>query len=225
MVLKKKQKRLVFFLPNFILGGAGESIFKLSKFLVKYNFSILIISLGKNFYKKDFKKINCEIIEINSSRTFFSIFKIRKLMIKETKKTIQNILVKDYMSRDIITFRKSDSIYFVMQELLNNKISGAPVINKFGKLVGIISETDIMKNIVDSQYYNMPISKTNVSKYMKKSVDCISPNETIFGAASEFIKLNRKRFPVMISDKIVGIISRVDIISAAVNIRSQMWGD
>ena len=38
MVLKKKQKRLVFFLPNFILGGAGESIFKLSKFLVKYNF-------------------------------------------------------------------------------------------------------------------------------------------------------------------------------------------
>ena len=145
--------------------------------------------------------------------------------IKETKKTIQNILVKDYMSRDIITFRKSDSIYFVMQELLNNKISGAPVINKFGKLVGIISETDIMKNIVDSQYYNMPISKTNVSKYMKKSVDCISPNETIFGAASEFIKLNRKRFPVMISDKIVGIISRVDIISAAVNIRSQMWGD
>ena len=50
MVLKKKQKRLIFFLPSFILGGAGESIFKLSKFLVKYNFSILIISLGKNFY-------------------------------------------------------------------------------------------------------------------------------------------------------------------------------
>ena len=56
MLLKKKQKRLVFFLPNFILGGAGESIFKLSKFLNKYNFSILIISLGKNLYKKEFKK-------------------------------------------------------------------------------------------------------------------------------------------------------------------------
>ena len=57
MNLKKKQKRLVFFLPNFNFGGAGESIFKLSKFLVNYNFSILIISLGKNFYKKEFKKI------------------------------------------------------------------------------------------------------------------------------------------------------------------------
>ena len=92
MVLRKKQKRLVFFLPNFILGGAGESIFKLSKFLIKYNFSILIISLGKNFYKKDFKKINCEIIEINSSRAFFSIFKLRRLMIHETKKNYEKII-------------------------------------------------------------------------------------------------------------------------------------
>jgi len=142
---------------------------------------------------------------------------------KEVGKTIQNILVKDYMSRDVITFRKTDSIYSAMQELLKKQISGAPVINKSGKVVGIISETDMMKNIVDSQYYNMPISKTNVSKYMKKSVDYISPNATIFEAASEFIKLKRKRFPVMISDKIVGIISRVDIISAAISIRSQMW--
>jgi len=92
MMLKKKQKRLVFFLPNFILGGAGESIFKLSKYLVKYNFSILIISLGKNFYKKNFERINCEIIEINNSRTFFSIFKIRKLMVEETKKNFDKIV-------------------------------------------------------------------------------------------------------------------------------------
>ena len=92
MVLKKKQKRLIFFLPNFILGGAGESIFKLSKFLIKNNFSILIISLGKNFYKKDFKKIKCEIIEIKSSRAFFSIFKLRKLIIKESKKNFEKII-------------------------------------------------------------------------------------------------------------------------------------
>ena len=92
MVLKKKQKRLIFFLPSFTLGGAGESIFKLSKFLVKYNFSILIISLGKNSYKKDFKKINCEIVEIDSSKTLFSIFKLRKLVINETKKNFDKLV-------------------------------------------------------------------------------------------------------------------------------------
>ena len=136
---------------------------------------------------------------------------------------MQNILVKDYMSKDVATFLKSDCIYDVMRELLEKKISGAPVLNKSGKLVGIISESDIMKNIVDSQYYNMPITKTKISKYMKKSVDYISPDITIFEAASEFLKLKRKRFPVIISGEIVGIISRIDIISASLHIRSQIW--
>ncbi|MGY8946055.1 MAG: CBS domain-containing protein [Flavobacteriales bacterium] len=143
--------------------------------------------------------------------------------LKKPEKAIQNILVKDYMSKNVITFHKSDCIYDVMRELLEKKISGAPVLNKSGKLVGIISESDIMKNIVESQYYNMPIAKTNISKYMTKSVDYITPDITIFEAASEFLKLKRKRFPVIVSDKIIGILSRIDIISASLSTRSQMW--
>ena len=92
MTLKKKQKRLVFFLPNFDVGGASESILKLTKFLIKYNFSILIISLGKNSYKKEFKKINCEIIEMKSTRVAFSIFKLRKIMINETNKNFDKVI-------------------------------------------------------------------------------------------------------------------------------------
>ena len=103
------------------------------------------------------------------------------------------------------------------------KISGAPVISKRGKLVGIITESDIMKNIVDSQYFNMPIEKIRVSKYMAKSTDFVSPNDTIFETASNFLELKRKRFPVLDSGKIVGIISRIDIINAALNIESQTW--
>lgn len=144
-------------------------------------------------------------------------------VIKESKKITQNILVKDYMSKNVIAFFKSDCIYDVMREFIERKISGAPVLNKSGKLVGIISESDIMKKIVESQYYNMPISKTNISKYMTKSVDYISPDITIFEAASEFLKLKRKRFPVIYSGKIIGIISRIDIISASLSTRSQIW--
>ncbi|MEO2143552.1 MAG: CBS domain-containing protein [Flavobacteriaceae bacterium] len=142
---------------------------------------------------------------------------------KIVRKSLQNILVKDYMSKEVITFHKSDSIFEVKRILLEKKISGAPVINKSGKLIGIISETDLMKQIVDSRYYNMPMSKTTVSKYMTESVDSISPNETIFDAAEKFLRLKRKRFPVMVSNKILGIISRVDIIAAALNIRSSFY--
>jgi len=127
------------------------------------------------------------------------------------------------MSKEVITFHKSDSIFEVKRVLLEKKISGAPIINKSGKLIGIISETDLMKQIVDSRYYNMPMSKTTVSKYMTENVDSISPNETIFDAAEKFLRLKRKRFPVMVSNRILGIISRVDIIAAALNIRSSFY--
>jgi len=142
---------------------------------------------------------------------------------KIVRKSLQNILVKDYMSKEVITFHKSDSIFEVKRILLEKKISGAPIINKSGKLIGIISETDLMKQIVDSRYYNMPMSKTTVSKYMTENVDSISPNETIFDAAEKFLRLKRKRFPVIVSNKILGIISRVDIIAAALNIRSSFY--
>ena len=63
--------------------------------------------------------------------------------------------------------------------LLEKKISGAPVVSRSGKLIGIISETDLMKQIVDSKYYNMPMIKTTVSKYMTKNVDSILPNDIV----------------------------------------------
>jgi len=138
---------------------------------------------------------------------------------KIVRKSLENILVKDYMSKEIISFHKSDSIFEVKRVLLEKKISGAPIISKSGKLIGIISETDIMKQIIDSKYFNMPMSRTTVSKYMTKNVDYISPNETIFDAAEKFLRLKRKRFPVMESNRILGIISRVDIIAAALKIR------
>jgi len=142
---------------------------------------------------------------------------------KVPKKTIQKILVKDYMSKDVITFKKSDSIFEAKRVMVEKKISGAPIVNKSGKLIGIISESDLMKQIVDSKYYNMPMTKTTISKYMTKNVDYISPNETIFDAAEKFLSLKRKRFPVMEAKKILGIISRVDIISAALSIRGNLY--
>jgi len=150
---------------------------------------------------------------------FMPVINFKSPSKKIVRKSLENILVKDYMSKEIISFHKSDSIFEVKRVLLEKKISGAPVISKSGKLIGIISETDIMKQIIDSKYFNMPMSRTTVSKYMTKNVDYISPNETIFDAAEKFLRLKRKRFPVMESNRILGIISRVDIIAAALKIR------
>ena len=80
------KKRIIFFLPVFTLGGASESIFKLTKFLLKKKFSVLIISVGKNSYRNELKKIGADFHELKSSRALFSILKLRKIIRSELNK-------------------------------------------------------------------------------------------------------------------------------------------
>jgi hypothetical protein len=70
MSAKIKKKRIIFFLPTFTLGGASDSIYKLSKFLTNRNFSVLIISIGRNVYKRKLLKINCDIIRTRFKKNF-----------------------------------------------------------------------------------------------------------------------------------------------------------
>ena len=117
--------RLIFFLPNFTFGGAANSIFKLCKFLSNKNFSILIISLGKNTYKRELIKNNCEVIEINYSRLLFAFFKLRKIVKKNTKlgfsKTIliSNIHYANIISSLIITGIKKIKLILVERTSLH----------------------------------------------------------------------------------------------------------
>lgn len=104
MVKKIKKKKIIFFLPTFALGGASDSIFILSKFLVKKNFSVLVLSIGKNHYKGKFINLGCEVIEINSKRSLFSIFKYRKIIKNEIKKKYsQTILISNIHYANIIS--------------------------------------------------------------------------------------------------------------------------
>ena len=76
-------------------------------------------------------------------------------------KPAEQILVSDYMTKKLITFKPSDSLGHVINLLIKNKISGGPVVNDKNELIGIISEGDCMKHISDSKYYNMPMDSDN----------------------------------------------------------------
>ena len=68
------------------------------------------------------------------------------------KKIVKNILVRDIMTKNLILFRPKQSIHDVMKAFIKYKISGGPVVNKYGDLMGIISEADCMKEISESRY-------------------------------------------------------------------------
>ena len=127
------------------------------------------------------------------------------------------------MKRNLIVFSPNDSIFEVMKKFVKHKISGGPVLNKNGKIVGVISEADCMKEISDSRYFNMPILDKRVKNFMQKNVDTINSSTSIFDAASRFYNSSRRRFPVIENQKLVGQISRKDIVIAAINMQSQTW--
>ena len=64
---------MIFFLPNFGPGGAGNSILNICKYLNKKKYKIYVISLKKNFYKKELLKYCHEVKEIDQLKTFFFI--------------------------------------------------------------------------------------------------------------------------------------------------------
>ncbi|MCG1035156.1 CBS domain-containing protein [Polaribacter sargassicola] len=143
--------------------------------------------------------------------------------VSQTKEESQ-ILVSDYMSKKLITFRAEDSLDYVIAQLITNKISGGPVVNDKNELIGIISETDCIKHISESKYYNMPSDVNNtVGKYMVTDVDTIDKNMNIFDAAFKFISSHRRRFPVVEKGKLIGQISQKDVLKAAISIKGTTW--
>ena len=142
---------------------------------------------------------------------------------KSIKAKTKTLLVEDIMSRNLIVFKPEETIHEVMKKFIKYRISGGPVVNEKGDLIGVISEADCMKEVSESRYFNMPILDKSVSNFMTTNVDTIDASKTIFEAASKFFKTSRRRFPVMEKNKLVGQISRKDIVIATLNMKSNTW--
>jgi predicted transcriptional regulator len=142
-------------------------------------------------------------------------------MPKEVDK--QQLLVSDYMATRLIKFKPDQSIFEAMNLLLSKKISGAPVVNDQNELVGMISESDCMKEIIRGKYHNMPIDTGSVLSYMTKEVVFIAPDLNIFEVAQMFLERKLRRFPVVYKGKLVGQISQKDVIRAFKKVRSSTW--
>lgn len=132
----------------------------------------------------------------------------------EEKQMPKQALVKDYMSKQLITFKPEQTIDQVVSILIYKGISGGPVTDDSNNLVGIISEGDCLKQIIKGKYNNQPHLNGLVKEHMVKEVKTLKPDNTILEAAVAFLEQRIRRFPVLDNGKLVGQISQRDVMKA-----------
>ncbi len=122
--------------------------------------------------------------------------------------------VSDYMAKKLITFSPDMDVRQATKVLLEKRISGAPVTDKSGKLIGMLSEKDCIQLIVSGNYNQHPSGIGTVEDYMSKDVKAIKSSTTIDEVAYHFVNSNFRRFPVVKEGRLVGQISRRDVLRA-----------
>lgn len=120
--------------------------------------------------------------------------------------------VDDYMSRELITFRPLDDIHIAVKVLLDQGISGAPVVNENGRLVGVLSKKDCLKVVYSASYHQDWAGR--VQDYMSPEVVTIESGTDIVSAADRFLYSSFRRFPIVSKDKMLGLLCRHDILRA-----------
>lgn len=118
--------------------------------------------------------------------------------------------VADYMSIGLITVTPDMDIHQAIKLLLKEKISGVPVLDELGELVGILTKKDCLKIAFSASYHQEWGGK--VSDFMSHDVDSVDADTDIVEVAERFLESRFHRFPVMRNDRLVGVISRHDML-------------
>lgn len=151
-------------------------------------------------------------------------FTPRKAESTATSKSMSFPEVGQYMATDEITLQPQISINEAVDILLNFKVTGVPVLNDERKIVGMITEKDCLRLIVDSAYNNLPYEDKTVSDYMSPVVKTISLESDILDVANEFLTTNFRKFPVVNEHgRLVGQVSRRDILKAVRDMKNTTW--
>ena len=138
--------------------------------------------------------------------------------------------IEDFMTRRVVTVTPDTSILAAAKLMLENHISGLPVVDTSAHVVGIISESDLLrddgKGVDGSPWLQMMVgpdalsgepaqlSARRVGDVMTRGPVTVAPNASIAQACRLMEQHGIKRLPVVQNDTLVGLIARADLVRA-----------
>lgn len=131
------------------------------------------------------------------------------MMLKKIKK------ISEVMTKNVFTTNPDEDVVFAFEKLMKNKVSALPVLDEDGKMIGIVTASDLGYNLILDNYK----LGTKVSSVMVKNVTSVSPEESLYDAICAMEENAPggsivNQLPVLENGNLVGIISDGDIIKA-----------
>ena len=120
--------------------------------------------------------------------------------------------VDDCMATELVTFKPTDNIHSAAKILIDKGHSGAPVVDKNNKLIGILSKKDCLQVVYNASYHQE--WGGSVAEYMTSDPDTVESGTDIIEAADRFVQARYRRLPVLSHGELVGQVSRTDILQA-----------
>lgn len=131
----------------------------------------------------------------------------------------KSLKARDWMTASLITFTPETGLLDAAHTLVEHRIAGAPVLDDRGNLVGMLAEEDCLKAVLHAAYHGEPVAG-RVGEYMTPApLDTVQANESIIHVAEKFLAQHHHRFPVFDGNRLVGQISRSDILRAMGQLR------
>jgi len=124
----------------------------------------------------------------------------------------RSMQIQNYMNKDMLTLSPEMEILRAGQLLIKSGLSGAPVLDEHGRLVGMLTERDYMQVALQGYYHGEPGGL--VKKHMSRNPEFVSPDQSILTLAEMFIQGRFQRYPVVDNGRLVGVISRQDVMRA-----------
>ena len=125
----------------------------------------------------------------------------------------EHVTAKDIMATNLVTVRPDMDVFDAIELLLKNKVSGAPVVDENGQFIGVFSEKDCLSLLVNAVYDQHPTSK--IYAFVVTQPHTVQEDTDLLTIAQIFLRHPFRRLPVLRDGKLVGQISRRDVLKAA----------
>ncbi|NPA05391.1 MAG: CBS domain-containing protein [Crenarchaeota archaeon] len=135
-----------------------------------------------------------------------TLYDVARAMRSAGDRSLDSIRVLEYMTRDPVTVKPSDSLKTAARLMVEKGVGGLPVVDEDGKLIGIISKTDLVHAFMEKCR-----GKCRVEEYMYREVARASPLHSIAYVARLMESTPSKRVLVFDGERLVGIIAPSDI--------------